>query len=461
MGLKGRLLTAFTTIILLPILTVIGIFNYFSFTMDEVTQEENEAIDTFHTSINQIVIDHFDQLDNQEVFYQTIKPTMDKYNVQIIVRTSDNNEVLFRSSNFDTQDSNSYLFTIRQSQIQTANGSIANIEMKSVSPELEGTQSFKDVITNIVIGFGSGLLVLIILVVGWTFYISRTVLNPIKQIYTATEEVQEGNMDYPIRYYKKDEIGRFIHGFNLMRDHLKQSFAKQRQYEKNRKELIANISHDLRTPLQSIKGYVEGINDGIVKNEEMKKRYLQVILSKTEQLDRLIDNLFEFSKIDLDQFVVDKRLVNSEAFFTELLSDAETDLAQKEVKLIVEKPIPSLILAIDSMRIEQVITNLLDNAVSYGGTLVQVSIQEDKQKESLHVHIRDDGNGIATEDLPNIFTRFYRGEKSRSRELGGTGLGLAIVKTIIEAHSGTISVESEEGVGSEFTFSLPVIDKTE
>ncbi|WP_280770795.1 sensor histidine kinase [Salipaludibacillus daqingensis] len=456
MGLKTRLIIAFLSIVILPIITAFGVISFFSYQLDQLNEEQNEEIDDVLSDINDVIIDNYQHLDDPELFFHQIGSIIEPYNVEIII-TAQDNDVLIDSSEIEESNEEDFMFTMRQSQVQTLDGDIINIEIKSNSLDLTSNQSYNKIITTIIVSIGSGLLVLIALMIGWTLYISRTILNPLKQIYTATEEMTEGNLNYEINYTKNDEIGRFIKGFNIMRDHLKQSLHKQQQYEKNRKELIATISHDLRTPLQSIKGYVEGINDGIVQNEEMKKRYLQVILSKTEQLNRLIEDLFEFSKIDLDQLAMEKVLVNSKDYFDQLLTEFAIDLNQKETKLLVKKSVPSSVIHIDKKRIEQVFTNLLDNAVRYGASEIGIRMYESTEEKRLVIVISDNGPGIPEEDLSHIFNHFYRGEKSRSRELGGTGLGLAIVKSILEAHDGEITVESVEGNGTTFKLSLPTM----
>lgn len=453
MKLKARLVLAFLTIIFIPILTFIGLISLLTYNMEELNEQQQEETEQLISSIHKVVIEKHHLLNDPIAFFKEIIPIIEQYPMEIVISTPEN-EILFDSSLINDRN-RGFMFTIRQTQVQTINREIFNIEFQSDSVNLMAHQSEQKIIVTLLIAIGAALLVLIALVCGLTIYISRTILNPLKEIYTATEEMTEGNLDYEIFYRKKDEIGRFINGFNLMRSHLKQSLATQRQYEQNRKELIATISHDLRTPLQSIKGYVEGINDGIVQNEKMKKRYLEVILSKTEQLDRLIEDLFEFSKIDLDHLVMEKRLVNSEDYFSNLFWDEEMDIKRKTVEFILTKPIPSVLINIDPIRIQQVITNLLDNAVRYGGTIIKVKISEDLSTKTLKILIKDNGNGIAKEDIPNIFDLFYRGEKSRSRELGGTGLGLSIGKSIIEAHNGTINVESQEGKGSVFIIKIP------
>ncbi len=449
---------AFLSIILIPILMFIGITSLYTFHIEHVTEQEQELTEQLINSIHKLVIEKHELLDDPDAFYKEIYPIIKPYMMGVVISTFDR-EKLFDSRFIEGRPQMQFMFTIWESQVQALTGERFHIEIQSDSIRLMPDQAEEKIIDVLLIAISSALLVLVVLMIGWTVYIARTILNPLKEIYTATEEMTVGNLDYKISYRRKDELGRFIEGFNLMRSHLKQSLANQRQYEQNRKELIATISHDLRTPLQSIKGYVEGINDGIVQNEEMKKKYLQVILSKTEQLDRLIDDLFDFSKIELDQLAIEKNVINSQEFLGSLFEYAKMDNERKSVKFNVTNSIPSVLIDIDPVRIEQAITNLLDNAVRYGGTEINITISIDLLTKSLSIEIKDNGIGISKEDLPNVFDLFFRGEKSRSREFGGTGLGLAIVKKIIKAHDGTITVESEVGRGSLFIIRLPFVEK--
>ncbi|MCL7745533.1 sensor histidine kinase [Halalkalibacter alkaliphilus] len=455
MGLRPRLIIAFLSIIILPIVTFFGTLSFFTNQLEQLEGEQNNEIEYVLSEINETVLENYDVIGDTEQFYNKIKPVIEPYHLELIVSTKEK-VVLFQSTDH-IPDKDERMFTLRHSQVQTLTGEILNIEIKSSSLDLSSELSYRKILTSIIISLSSGLIVLVLLMVGWTLYISKTILHPLKEIYTATEEMRDGNLNYEIHYKRNDEIGRFIKGFNTMRDHLKLSIAKQQLYENNRKELIATISHDLRTPLQSIKGYVEGIKDGIVQNEEMKNRYLNVILSKTDQLNRLIDDLFEFSKLDLDQLVMEKQLVSSNDFFTKILCDAEVDVKQKQGQLVVKKPIPDVVINIDRKRMEQVFTNLLDNAVRYGASEIKIAFAVNVKKTTLEIHITDNGDGISEEDIERIFERFYRGEKSRSREHGGTGLGLAIVKSIMKAHDGEIKAESKLGEGSKFVIVIPVI----
>ncbi|TCT17534.1 HAMP domain-containing protein [Melghiribacillus thermohalophilus] len=456
-GLKTRLILAFISIIILPVLVTIGLLYVYLSNIDERFQGQEDKMDQLFQDISDEVKENEQMMDQTDLFFQEIQPVLEKYDIHLAIQSPDN-EVLFDSRDFQPDESSGFFSQMDSLRVdvELSSGQRVHVEIMANSFQAEPFHTLYQVLKDIFISLSIGLLTLIVLIVGWTWYISRTILYPLKQIYTATEEMKEGNLSYPIQYNKKDEIGHFVHGFNLMRKHLKQSIEKQKQYEKSRKELIASISHDLRTPLSSIKGYVEGLMDGVARTEEMQKKYLRVIKDKTDQLDHLIEDLFEFSKLELNQLPVERVYVNSQEFFNEVLRGIEMDVEQKGVQLNVEDPVPSVCIHIDPQRIQQVLLNLMYNSVRYGASTISIHISENRVKGHLQVQLTDDGNGISKEDLPYIFNRFYRGEKSRSREHGGSGLGLAIVKSIIQTHDGEIRAESEEGQGSRFTFTLPL-----
>ncbi|WLR49815.1 ATP-binding protein [Bacillus tianshenii] len=458
-GLKTRLVIAFLTIILVPIFVTIGMLYFYSSSFEQKAAGQNEQqIEQLFSEVKAEVRRNIQYIDNEALFFEKISSLLNRYEIGLKIKSAED-KLLFDSGKFspNEKETNRSLLPdmsqLLQVRVETGEGEFVQVDIIANSLEVEPFRQFQHMLQGIFVSLAAGVIALLVLIVGWTWYISRTVLQPIKEIYTATEEMREGNLDYPISYSRNDEIGRFINGFNLMRTHLKESLKKQKQYEQSRKQLIANISHDLRTPLASIKGYVEGLLDGVVRDEEKQTRYLQVIQTKSEQLDRLIEDLFEFSKLELEQLPVEKMLIDSAEFFSEVLYDAKMDARQHKVELDIFEPIPSVCLYIDPQRIQQVLTNLIDNAIRYGSTRIDVSMNV--HEGNLNVEIIDNGSGIAKEDLPFVFNRFYRGEKSRSRKSGGTGLGLAISKSIIQAHQGTIDVSSIKEEGSIFTFTLP------
>ncbi|WP_198135852.1 sensor histidine kinase [Pontibacillus chungwhensis] len=452
--MKKRLVFAFLSTILVPILAAILTFYLGA---NQIANDEDE-LDQLFTDVRREIRMNEEKLPNQDAFYQEIKTLLDRYQMNITIE-GEGDEVLFDSRTYiEVEELNSFLPNLNTFTIQVAGEEDRKwgVTIRANSAQSEPFKRMTDIVHILLLSVGIGVLTLLLMVVIWTTYISRTVLTPLKQIYQATEEMRNGNLDYPIQYKKRDEIGRFIQGFNVMRQHVKDSFTKQKQYEDARKQLIASISHDLRTPLSSIKGYVEGLRDGVVRNEEMKQRYLQVIHDKTTHLDHLIEDLFEFSKSEADQLAIEKEVVNVVEYFEKQLIKYQFDLQEQEVELSYTiEPQPRSIL-LDPIRIEQVMSNLIDNACRYGGTRIWIEVRPDQSERNVIIRVVDNGQGIDKEDLPYIFTSFYRAEKSRSTQHGGSGLGLSIVKSIVKAHDGEIDVESESGQGSTFVITLPL-----
>ena len=225
--------------------------------------------------------------------------------------------------------------------------------------------------------------------------------------------------------------------------------------ENIRKEFVANISHELRTPLTSIKGFVQTLRDGAISDPKDSLRFLEIIERHTDRLNRLIDDLMDLSQIESGKIEMNMQSVELPEVINRVVSDFNEIADQKQQRLKVNIP-PDLppVLA-DEERIETVLTNLVDNAIKYTPDYGEITVSAFVKNDGVQIEVADTGMGIPPKDLPRIFERFYRVNKGRSRELGGTGLGLSIVKHIVEAHGGTVTVESKVGRGSRFTFTLP------
>lgn len=302
-----------------------------------------------------------------------------------------------------------------------------------------------------------GLASLVILIILLSWLISRSVLVPLNELNLAIQNISQGNLDFTISYSKNDELGRFCQAFELMRRKLKESLEKQNMYENSRKTMIASISHDLRTPIASIKGYVEALQDGLAQDPEKFKRYLNIIKDKTDKLDRLIDDLFHFSQMEVGKLPTNFRVQNSRIMLEEILSPLEVEAQNSSLQLIVQRPLPEVYVKADSKRISQVIDNIVENSRRHIPNDGQIIIGARVSGAFLEVFVKDNGEGISPEDLPHIFESFYRGEKSRSQNYGGTGLGLAICKHIIEEHGGRIWAESVKGQHTIIYFTLPIV----
>ena len=303
------------------------------------------------------------------------------------------------------------------------------------------------------------MLVIFVLTNGFlTYFVSRSIIRPLRELMRATKEMKEGNLAVSIDTSGRDEFGDLSRSFDDMRRRLKQSVDLQMQYENNRKELIANISHDLKTPISSIKGYVEGIFDGVADTPEKLDRYLRTIHAKTQQMDRLIDELFLFSKLDLNRLSFQFEPVEIAALLRECADAMAIDLEKRgiECRLAVPDELETLRVPADRSHLKRAVTNILENAAKYmdkNPGLIRIKVGD--AGNWLVVQVEDNGRGIEPEALPHIFDRFYRADPARNSDQGGSGLGLAIVKQIIEGHGGRVEARSAPGQGTSIYFSLP------
>jgi two-component system phosphate regulon sensor histidine kinase PhoR len=227
-----------------------------------------------------------------------------------------------------------------------------------------------------------------------------------------------------------------------------------RHLETMRQDFIANVSHELKTPLTSIKGFVETLLGGALKDKENSRHFLEIIQSHTERLNNLVNDLLSLSYLESREIQLDLEVFNLKDLVDEVMSGFAVRLKNRSIAVRNDLS-GDLSVKADKEKIEQTITNLIDNAVKFNKEKGHLKIYAKEEDNEVKIIIEDSGAGIPTKDIPRIFERFYRVDKTRSRELGGTGLGLSIVKHIVELHSGKVGVESTEGLGSKFWFTLP------
>ena len=323
----------------------------------------------------------------------------------------------------------------------------------TVSPVIEDLSYFKPffrviiirmVVSAILILSGVGLLS-----AGW---VKNAILKPVKELTDATNGIREGNLDVEVSIPEQrgQEIVTLVENFNDMRRILKESQTKIVEDEEANREMISNISHDLKTPVTSIKGYAEGIMDGVADTPEKLDRYVRTIYSKANDLDRLINELTFYSGINdnkIPYYFIDFRISD---YFDDWVNEIAVDMESKNIELKYENRINSAVcISADPVQLKKVVNNIVGNSVKYmdkdPGKL-NIRLYEDK--DYVMVDIADNGKGIEAKDLPYIFERFYRTDASRNSAKGGSGIGLSIVKRIVEDHGGSISAESEPGLGT-------------
>ncbi|WP_077366558.1 sensor histidine kinase [Clostridium saccharoperbutylacetonicum] len=296
-----------------------------------------------------------------------------------------------------------------------------------------------------------------------TMRMEKRIMRPIEKLKDGVEQIAKGNYDVKIDNEIHNEIGLLIYDFNKMAESLRNSEKLKLEYEENRKALIANISHDLKTPITSINGYIEALVDGVVTSPDKVNNYLNIIHNNTVYINNLIDDLFLFSKLDMQKLDFNFEIVKIRPFMRDLMEEFEFILKEKNIEFKFEdKLTEELEVNIDGKRMYQVIRNVIGNAVKYGDQEnAVIEVRLNNEAEWIKVEIKDNGPGIPEDKLSNIFNRFYRIDTERTKDFMSTGLGLAIAKEMVEAHEGKIYATSIMGQGSIFTIELPISNKKE
>jgi signal transduction histidine kinase len=280
-----------------------------------------------------------------------------------------------------------------------------------------------------------------------SWLVSQQVTRPLRQVAAASHHIAEGHFEQRIPQRRKDELGELIGSFNHMA-------ARLAETETMRQQLIADVSHELKTPLASIKGYMEGLQDGVIA---ATPETFEIIHHEADRLQRLVYDLQELSRVEAGAFHLDRHPADLGPVVSAVAARLSPQYADKNVTLVSDPPSALPKVLADQDRVEQVLTNLLGNALQYTPTGGCVKVSLTPIDSMLRVSVQDTGLGLTSEDLTRIFQRFYRVDKSRSRRSGGSGIGLTIARHLVEAHGGQIWVESPgPGQGSTFYFMLPL-----
>ena len=291
--------------------------------------------------------------------------------------------------------------------------------------------------------------------------LARSISTAVQRVTAAARQMASGDLHARAVVSSRDELGTLAEAFNHMAGELEQSTERERSAELARRELVAAVSHDLRTPLASIQAMVEAINDGVVDDQETIQRYLKTTQTETERLARLIDDLFELSQIDGGSLKLSLEVGSLHDLISDTLQSLGPQAEQRGVRLVgtVEPALPAV--RFDPARIQRVLDNLVGNAIRHSPAGGVVEIRGVASGDQVRVLVHDTGDGIPPSEQERVFERFYRGERSRARNGAGAGLGLTIARGIVSAHGGRIWVESAPGAGATFVFTLPRGDRGE
>lgn len=390
---------------------------------------------------------------NGKVLYATLNMKYEKDDVVNV------NEVLqFDKSYYDNnKDSEKISFALKNSNKKVYAFVIFNIAKTAI---LDKTESEK--ITIIFMPVMICAVIVIIMILMRVIFLYYHISRPANDINKSSKAIIEGNYSVPVVKTRSNrvlanEIDELSYNFELMRDELIDRQNREEELKKQQKELISCISHDLKTPVSTIKACSEALRDGIASSEEKRTKYADTIVKKADVLTNMMNDLLDYSNAELKELVMVKEDCYFDQWFTNLSKELKIFASHENVELEVDSSIPNILINMDEKRISEVLYNLVDNAVKYmdkAENKIIIKGSLDEEKKHVIISVKDNGRGISMTDIPYVFDKFYRAEKSRTMRIPGSGLGLAICKYIIEEHGGTISCSSKLDEGTEFQFSL-------
>ena len=479
MKLKTRLIIGFVSVIILPLfLSVAVIFAFAQFQMRAIEKTYGISETDYKTLSNPITI--MDEV--TENTYQQLEITANRDAGKFW------DESYLDSINAGLYEKNSYLI-VRQENRIIYNGSEESSEILEILPEYDENDSLdtstyiggeyrvlikqidyvqKDggkgsvfIVTGVsdyipeVKAFLAEMLIAIVVILALTAgvliaWIYQCVVVPLGRMKIATQNIKDGNLDFELEVETDDEIGQLCRDFEEMRLRLKETASEKMESDKRNKELISNISHDLKTPITAIKGYVEGIMDGVADTPEKMDRYIRTIYNKANDMNTLINELTLYSKIDSNRIPYNFDTIPVNAYFDDCAEDLKVDLDSRGISFDYSNFVSGDVLIIaDAEQLKRVINNIISNSAKYMDKLEKkIHLRVKDVGDFVQIEIEDNGKGIGTKELPYIFERFYRTDASRNSATGGSGIGLSIVKKIVEEHGGKIWATSKEGTGT-------------
>ena len=299
-----------------------------------------------------------------------------------------------------------------------------------------------------------GLAAIIITIIA-AYFMAKYITSPIRKMKDVAEKLSKGDFSRKINIKSEDELGELAKSLNTMADELQQQIENLQRMDKIRTDFVANVSHELKTPLTSIKGFVETLEDGAIDNKETAQRFISIIKKHAQRLENIVNDLLSLSELETSKDTIEKTKFDLKELFDEIALGFGHALSLKDQKLTINAPGDDFEITADRDRIEEVFVNLIDNAIKYSDRNQVIKVILSVENGRVRATVEDTGTGIPKKHLDRVFERFYCVDKARSRELGGTGLGLGIAKHIVYAHKGEIGIESERGQGTKVSVILP------
>ncbi|MFZ2145962.1 MAG: ATP-binding protein [Sedimentisphaerales bacterium] len=300
-----------------------------------------------------------------------------------------------------------------------------------------------------------GAIVAIVIALTVAYFISRSIILPIRQMQETAQQIAKGDFSRKVNIKSSDELGELAKSLNIMANELQQKIENLKRMDRIRTDFVANVSHELKTPLTLIKGYIETLEDRAIDDKEKARKFITIIKEHTGRLENIINDLLSLSELELSRSSIEKTEFDLKSLIDEVVMGFGHALDAKQQTFGINLQGDDFRVKADRNNIEQVFVNLIDNAIKYTEDAGRINISLLEQQDAITITVEDNGIGIAKEHLDRVFERFYRVDKARSRELGGTGLGLGIAKHIVLAHDGKIHIESQINEGTKVFVTLP------
>ena len=486
MKIKTKLIISFCMILFVPILlAMVAAFGFQNIQMRAIAQTYNlednyQLTDSFTNSLhflNSLTADDYDRLSDlsktdpdqltRESFWEEMQESLSEKGSYLVVYEDgqlvynggeDNEEQLKTLTEsrigVTTSDISGYLESggdvlIKHVDFASSEGVLGNIYI------LTTTKSIVPEVRRMMMDMGLAILIILVmtafLLILWIY---NGMITPLHKLQEAAENIKEGNLDFQIDTDGYDEFSELAVTFEQMRARLKDNVEEKMEAEKENRALISNIAHDLKTPITSIKGYSEGILDGVANTPEKVEKYVRTIYNKANEMNNLINELTLYSKIDTNRIPYNFVKINVNDYFGDVMEEMGLDLEEKGMKLSYTTHLrPDTMIIADPEQLHRVISNIIGNSVKYMDKkdgFIDVRLYD--EGDFIRAELEDNGRGIAQKDLPYIFDRFYRADASRNSGTGGSGIGLSIVKKIIEDHGGKIWANSKEDSGTTMIF---------
>lgn len=453
MSVKRKFLLAYLCIVILPMFTIMSIVTAInSPILNQIEggfKELNRHITS--SSLAPILLDlHNDQSSRPEVISDPVylDDFLSSHKRLLALSVKLDGQTLYQKDKYAELDQITETQSVSEELLFRAGERIYQVKIDFLP--LNMTITGTDIRRMVELPIRWGIISYVIVHVFFVGYVLKYFLKPFNKLTEVAGMVSRKDYDFELDTNRKDEIGDTFRAFEGMRQSIQ-------TYEFNRKELVANISHDLKTPITAIKGYIAAIQDGVASNPDKLNRYLKIMDKNVAHLDQLVDDLFLHSKLDVDQVSFDLRPMAFDKYLDYIVDDIRLELEPQGFEVGWTAEVGEVLCRIDSFKMRRVILNLVDNAVKHANkSEKQISFNLSVQSHQAVLKVRDNGKGISEADISQVFERFYRADSSRNTNAGGSGLGLAICKQILDKHSGSIAIASQMNVFTEIEIRLPL-----